>query len=124
MKNILCKFCKIVMFVSIISNDFRGFLLLITKQQQQEVDGYLDNSTCGTVDDISVECTGNGAADLTPNLVNNFVNDPRATSFQVFVYYLEISRNYSLINLKDRSSSNRADIISKNSLAGVAPHTK
>jgi len=52
---------------------------------QQEVDGYLDNSTCGTVDDISVECTDNGAADLTPNLVNNFVNDPRATSFQVGV---------------------------------------
>lgn len=42
-----------------------------------------DNSTCGSHTDVSITCVGNGAADSTPNLLGNFVMDPRQTSFQV-----------------------------------------
>jgi len=44
-----------------------------------------DNSTCGADTDISISCEDYGGEWTTPNLVNNFVHDPRQTSFSVGV---------------------------------------
>jgi hypothetical protein len=51
--------------------------------EEFEVDGAMDNSTCGTADDVTISCTDNGAADGTANLIGNYIMDPRQTSFQV-----------------------------------------
>jgi hypothetical protein len=44
-----------------------------------------DNSTCGADTDISVSCEDYGGEWMTPNLVNNYVHDPRQSSFSVGV---------------------------------------
>lgn len=64
-----------------ISNDAEQSFLVFWSQS--EVDGEMDNSTCGTADDVTISCSDNGAADATANLIGNFIMDPRQTSFQV-----------------------------------------
>jgi hypothetical protein len=53
--------------------------------EELEVDGVMDNSTCGTDADVTITCTDNGSADTTANLIGNYIMDPRQTSFQVAV---------------------------------------
>lgn len=57
--------------------------VLVFWEEHVGADGEMDNSTCGTAADITITCVDNGAADATPNLVGNFVMDPRQTSFGV-----------------------------------------
>jgi hypothetical protein len=59
--------------------------VLVFWTQSVDADGNPDNTTCGTDEDINVECEDYGGAWLTPNLVSNFAHDPRQTSFQVGV---------------------------------------
>jgi hypothetical protein len=73
-------------------NEYTGFdgisneeeqSFLVFWSQSAGLDGEMDNSTCGTADDVSITCSDNGAANDTPNLIGNFIMDPRQTSFQV-----------------------------------------
>lgn len=68
-------------FDGISSKDEQSFLVFWA--QTMDVDGNMDNSTCGTQADVSISCSDNGAADDTADLIGNFVMDPRQTSFQV-----------------------------------------
>lgn len=69
-------------FDGISSSTMQNFVVF---WEEFEVDGEMDNSTCGTSADVSITCVDNGSADATPNLIQNFVSDPRQTDFQVGV---------------------------------------
>jgi hypothetical protein len=57
--------------------------VLVFFEQFEDVDGNLDNSTCGEAADISVVCVDQGEANGTPNLIGNFAFAPDNNSFQV-----------------------------------------
>jgi len=57
--------------------------VFIMWEEGLDADGKLDNTTCGTEADISITCVDDGAMDGTPNLIGNFIMDPRQTHFGV-----------------------------------------
>lgn len=57
--------------------------VLVFYSQSTNIDGSLDNSTCGSWEDISVDCSDNGAENGQSNLVGNFAFAPDNNSFQV-----------------------------------------
>merc|ERR1712174_156973 len=70
--------------------------VLVFFPQSEDVNGDLDNSTCGTAADISVECEDNGEAESRANLIGNFAFAPDNNSFQVPVANADASFSVDL----------------------------
>ena len=58
------------------SSETQNYLIFWTQ------DG-INNSTCGSVTDVTITCVDNGEPNDTQNMHGNFVMDPRQTDFQV-----------------------------------------